>query len=128
MYTWRSRFCAMACAILLGGAGAAAAAADPGMAAEGHHRVAVITLVRARDLMSSAERQSYRRALRQARTAEERQRIRETALETLRQRAAEHGLVMVIETRVPRLGEAGKTAATRLEVPEHPAPLPPRAP
>ena len=68
------------------------------------HEVAVITVVRARDLMSAADRQAYRQAMRQARDEAARQRIRESVLNTVRERAAEHGVVMIIETRAPHVG------------------------
>lgn len=82
-------------------------AARPAQAPEaaGQRAVAVITVVRARDLITPAERQAYRTAIRAAKTPEERQRIREAAMERLGQRAAEHGVVMVIDAPMMRHGQ-----------------------
>jgi len=128
MPMWKSQRGVLAFAILIGGSVALPTAADEAPAVSTtHHGVAVITVVRVRDLMSPADRQAYRRAMREARTREARRRIHETTLETLRQRAAEHGMVMLVEARVLRPGE-GRREPNRLEVPDHPAPLPPRVP
>jgi len=126
MRTWTRLFGALAAAALIAGTAPAPALADgPASAAngDGHHGVAVITVVRARDLMSPADRQAYRKAMREAGSDEARQRVREATIERIQQRAAEHGVVMVIETRMVRPGE--RKSETR---PDRPAPLPPRAP
>ncbi|MEI6984848.1 MAG: hypothetical protein WCK65_01865 [Rhodospirillaceae bacterium] len=124
-------------AAVLASSAAAPASADPARpdparpepssqlapAVTGHRAMAVISFVRARDLMSGADHQAYRRAIRQADSAEARQRIREATLKTLHERAAEHGVVMMIDTRMMRLPErrAEPESAPHLA-------LPPRAP
>jgi hypothetical protein len=128
MRQWKSRYGIPAFSLLVGICLALPVAADEAPAVSAtHHGVAVIAVVRARDLMSPTDRQAYRRAMRAAPTEQARRDIREATLVTLRQRAAEHGMVMVIEARVLRPGE-GRREPNRLEVPDHPAPLPPRAP
>lgn len=125
MRTWTRFFGALATAALIAGAAPAPARADgpaPGAANGGQPGVAVITIVRARDLMSPADRQAYRKAMREAGSDEARQRIRGETMEKLQRRAAEHGVVMVIDTRMMRPGERAFEAR-----PDHPAP-PPRAP
>jgi len=82
------------------------------------HAVAVVTVVRARDLMSATDRLTYRAQIRAASTAEARRRVQTEWLDRLQARAVEHGVVMVVETRVLRPeGRQGETAR-----------LPPRAP
>ena len=86
-----------------------ALADEPGRAAAGtslaQRPLAVVTVVRARDLITPAERQAYREAMRAAKTPEERQRIRDAAVERLSQRAAEHGVIMVIDAPMIRYGQ-----------------------
>jgi len=82
-------------------------AARPAQAPEAANQraVAVVTIVRARDLITPAERQAYRAAIHAAKTPEERQRIHAAAVERLGQRAAEHGVVMVIDAPMMRHGQ-----------------------
>ena len=82
--------------------------------------VAVVTVVRARDLITPAERQAYRAAMREAKTPEDRQRIRQAALERLGQRAAEHGTVMVID--VPMMRHGQRWSEREMRPMAHPAP------
>ena len=85
-----------------------ALADEPGRAAGtnlAQRQVAVVAVVRARDLVTPAERQAYREAMRTAKTPEERLRIREAAVERLGQRAAEHGVVMIIDAPMMRFGQ-----------------------
>ncbi len=96
-----------------------AARTAPGPEAAGGQRaVAVVAMVRARDLITPAERQAYRTAMREAKTPEARQRLRETTLARLSQRAAEHGVVMVIDVPMMRPGQRWSEHEVR----------PPRAP
>ncbi|MEI6557448.1 MAG: hypothetical protein WCO00_03500 [Rhodospirillaceae bacterium] len=77
--------------------------ARPGAGVEaGRGQVAVVAIVRARDLITPAERRAYRQAMREAQTPEARQRLREATIERLHQRAAEHGVVMMIDARMMR--------------------------
>ncbi len=107
MRTWKQR--AGACVFgavlvgLLAGAGASAAPAEEPAGANQARiapgTVSVVTIVRARDLMSAADRQLYRQQIRDARDLPARQRVQAEWLGRLQARAAEHGVVMVIETR-----------------------------
>ena len=90
-------------------------------AAGGQRAVAVVTVVRARDLISPAERQAYRQAMREAKTPEARQQIRRSMMERVSQRAAEHGKVIVIEARMMRQGQRW---SEREVAPVHTAPAP----
>lgn len=124
MRLWATLAAAAALAGLLAGIDPAPARADEAPAPEaGRQAVAVFTMVRARDLMSAADRQAYRRAMREAGSEQARREVREAALERLRQRAAEHGVVVVLEARALRPGERVEFAR-----PERPAAPPPRAP
>ena len=113
--------------------GAALFAAAPAVADEagragapevagGQRAVAVVTMVRVRDLITPAERQAYRQAMREAKTPEARLQIRQAAMERMSQRAAEHGKVMVIEARMMRQGQRW---SEREAAPVHTAPAPP---
>ena len=82
--------------------------------------VAVVTVVRARDLITPAERQAYRAAMREAKTPEDRLRVRQAAVERLSQRAAEHGTVMVIDVPMMRHGQRWSEREVRPTI--HPAP------
>jgi hypothetical protein len=148
MRTWKQRGGALVFGAVLAGlvmgadasvatAAAAAPATTTTAAAAGPagivtRPVAVITMVRIRDLMSAADRQLYRQQIRDARDAAARQRVHGQWMERLQARAAEHGVVMIVEARTPaperRLVETarpvGPTAAPAPVV----APPPPRAP
>ena len=93
------------------------AAAEPAAAPRA---VAVVTVVRARDLITPAERQAYRAAMREAKTPEDRLRIRQAAIERLGQRAAEHGTVMVID--VPMMRHGQRWSEREMRPMAHPAP------
>ena len=82
--------------------------------------VAGVTVVRARDLITPAERQAYRAAMREAKTPEDRLRIRQAAIERLGQRAAEHGTVMVID--VPMMRHGQRWSEREMRPMAHPAP------
>ena len=118
MNLWTRPLGALACAAALLSA-APAFADEPGRpaqapeAAAGQRAVAVVTVVRVRDLITPAERQAYRAAMRDAATPEARQRIRQAAMERLSQRAAEHGVVMVIDAPMMRHGQRWSERETR---------------
>jgi hypothetical protein len=155
MRTWKQRGGALAFGALLVGllAGAAPAAAEPAASVRAQGApgtVAVVAAVRIRDLMSAADRQLYRQQISQARDLAARQRVQSEWLARLQARAAEHGVIMVIETRpLPPEGRRVATAAAAapgaaapavapatVAIPgavvvrpvEPPAPPPPRAP
>ncbi len=115
---------------LVWGATASVAAAESTPGNQGamvSRPVAVVTVVRARDLMSAADRQLYRQQIRDARDVPTRQRIHGEWLERLQARAAEHGVIMVVEARtLPP--EWRRVQSTRPVGPEAPPPPPPRAP
>jgi hypothetical protein len=87
---------------------------------------------RARDLMTPAERQTYRESMRGARTEPARkQQLREQWMKTLQTRATERGGVLW----KPGMARPAQAEAAKPEVrnaaprePNRPAPLPPRAP
>ena len=87
--------------------------------ATGPRAVAMVSVVRIRDLITPAERQTYRQAMRDAKTVADRQRIRQTAMERLSQRAAEHGTIMMIDARMMRHGQRWSEHEAP---PLHPAP------
>ncbi|MEI7610242.1 MAG: hypothetical protein WCJ64_22915 [Rhodospirillaceae bacterium] len=97
------------------------AAPRPAATAEagGQRAVAVVTVVRTRDLITPAERQAYRQAIRAAKTPEERASIRRAAFERLAQRASEHGVVMIIDAPM-RPGQRWSEREARPMI--HPAP------
>jgi hypothetical protein len=153
MRTWKQcggalAFGALLVGGLLAGPGVSTAAADAAGPAQTQLRgapgaVAVVTVVRARDLMSAADRQLYRQQLRQAREPEARLRVQAEWLERLQARAAEHGVIMVIQARPApveprRVGTAATTTAAPATATPGPAvvrpaepvapPPPPRAP
>ncbi len=103
---------------------AAADQARPEQVQTAPNAVAVVTVVRARDLMSWTDRRTYRDAIRQAPDAAARQRIHAEWAEKLQARATEHGVIMVIETRMmrPDLRRAAGSGEASAR------PLPPRAP
>lgn len=139
---------------LLAAGGPSAAKADEARAEQAGaapRTVAVVTVVRARDLMSGSDRRDYREQIREAPNAAARQRIHGQWLERLQARAAEHGVIMIIETRGPRpvvrqteTAAAAPAAPATVAAPTAPAvvapavvvrpaepaarPLPPRAP
>ncbi|CAK0757302.1 exported hypothetical protein [Azospirillaceae bacterium] len=99
---------------------------------QGEREQVVVAMVRVRDLMTPAERQSYRQAMREARDPAAKQRVREQMMERINQRAAKHGVVMIIDAPVMR-PEMRSSAENRHPAPVRPAevavrPPPPRAP
>jgi len=85
-----------------------AAAAAPTRTAQPVPRALVITMARVHELMTPEERQIYRHAFRQATTAAQRQHLRESQLELLRQRATERGVILIVEPMMARPGERGR--------------------
>jgi hypothetical protein len=120
-------------ALMAVGSGPAAAQQAPAaQPAPGERNQVIVTMVRTRDLVTPAERQAYRQAMGAARTVAERQKVREQMMERVGRRAAEHGVVMIIDAPMVRpelrsSAESRHPTQTRpLEVTvRHP---PPRAP
>ena len=82
--------------------------------------------------MSAADRQLYRQQIRDARDAAARQRVHGQWMERLQARAAEHGVVMIVEARTPaperRLIETARPAGSTVAPAPVAPPPPPRAP
>lgn len=98
---------------------APAAAARPQAGDRGQ---VVVTMVRARDLVTPAERQAYRQAMREARDPAAKQRVREQMMERISQRAHEHGVVVVIDA--PMMRQEGRPEMRAGAESRHPAPRP----
>ncbi|CAK0777796.1 exported hypothetical protein [Gammaproteobacteria bacterium] len=86
---------------------------------------AKVQMVSGRDLLAPAERAALRRAMRQARTPQEKQRIMERACGTLRQRAQARGAILLEPVLQSAHGILGGAAAHMVVEAK---PLPPRAP